>query len=328
MLGTVTKDAFRSWTTKRWVASLPILVWGLVLVSCGGPSGEGSSSPQAAQLEFSFGGLSRSALVHLPPTEDGESPMAVVLVFHGGGGTAEGIERISHFDSVADQNNFVAVYPQGYRKSWADGRGTTPAERAEVNNVGFVGALLDKLEQQHKVDKQRIFATGLSNGAFFSQRLGCDLSDRIAAIAPVAGTQGSNFAPSCQPAYPVSLLEIHGTDDPLVPYQGGVMHGRGGKSSILSAEDVASNWAAIDGCSTSPTTNHVPDQVDDGTHLVIRVYPNCAANTAVELYEVDGGGHTWPGGEQYFSAAIIGKSTGQFDASEAIWEFFTAHPML
>jgi polyhydroxybutyrate depolymerase len=316
--------------TRRWRAALLLfVVYSFLLVACGhlgkqGSSGSTSAS-QAEQVELSFGGLSRTALVHLPSV-DSEAPMPVVLVFHGGGGTAESMERISSFDSVADRGQFIAVYPEAYRRSWADGRGTASADKAQVDDVGFINALLDKLEQQYNVDQRQIFATGLSNGAFFSQRLGCELSDRIAAIAPVAGTLEASFASSCQPAYPVSVLEIHGTVDPLVPYKGGVMRGLGGRSTILSAEDAVGKWAAIAGCSPSPTTATMPDQVDDGTHLATQVFSGCTSGVAIELYEVEGGGHTWPGGKQYLPVFLIGKTTHQFYASNTIWEFFAAHP--
>lgn len=321
-----TTGALRLWR-RRWVALPCVFICGLLLAACARSSAHGSPDPQTVQLDFSFEGLSRSAVIHLPSIEDSETPMPVVLLFHGGGGTAEGMENISGFDDTADQYNVIAVYPSGYRKSWTDGRGTTPDDQLGVDDIGFISALLDKLEQQYKVDSHRVFAAGLSNGAFFSQRLGCDLSDRIAAIAPIAGTQGVNYAPSCQPGRPVSVLEIHGTEDPLVPYKGGAMRGRGGTSSILSAEEVTNNWASIDGCSESPTTNDIPDQADDGTHLVVWSYQDCNANASVKLYEVEGGGHTWPGGEQYLPSLLVGKTTGQFNASDTIWKFFAAHPM-
>src|SRR5919199_4210477 len=161
---------------SKWVTFLLILICGFLIVGCGRLSSEKplrlSSINQTVQV--SLGGLTRTAIVHLP-NEDSETPMPVVLVFHGGGGTAKGMQRISHFDGVADLGHFIAVYPEGYRRSWADGRGKTPADRAGVDDVGFINALLEQLEQQYRIDRRRIFATGLSNGAFFSQRLGCEL---------------------------------------------------------------------------------------------------------------------------------------------------------
>ena len=142
----------------------------------------------------------------------------------------------------------------------------------------------------------------------------------------MAGTQEAGFPASCRPARPVSALWIHGTEDSLVPYEGGVLRGIGRTANILSAEDAVANWAATNSCSQSPNIDDVPDSVDDGTHLVTRTYPNCAANTAVKLYTVEGGGHTWPGGAQYLPVAVVGKTSGQFDASGTIWEFFAAHP--
>ena len=150
-----------------------------------------------------------------------------MLAFHGGGGTAAGMARISGLDAVADQHDFVVVYPQGVGNSWAGGKGDTPADRAGVDDVGFTAALIDHLADQDGIDTRRVFATGLSSGGFMTQRLGCQLADRIAGIAPVAATLIGTIAQTCTPSRPMPVLEIQGTADPLVPYAGGHVRGRG-----------------------------------------------------------------------------------------------------
>ena len=216
-----------------------------------------------------------------------------MLNLHGGGGTGAGQQSLSAFDSVADANNLLVVYPDGYDKSWADGRGASPADRRHVDDVGFLVALVGKLQSEFSVPAGHVFATGMSNGGFMSNRLACDRADVFAAIAPVAGTLGAGVA--CNPSRPVSVMEAHGTADPVVPFNGGKVRGRGGPSQAISAASMIDRWRAVDGCQGDPTMDELPN-VGDGT--VVRRYDSrsCVAGTEVIFYRIDNGGHTWPGG--------------------------------
>jgi polyhydroxybutyrate depolymerase len=271
--------------------------------------------------EIVVGGQSRSYVLHVPPHL--ESPRALVINLHGGGGAAAGQQRISGYDAVADANGFIVVYPQGTSNNWADGRGATDPDRLGVDDVGFVSALIDKLTAEYGIDPRWVFATGLSNGAFMAQRLACDLSEKIAAIAPVAGTLGTGV--TCSPVLPVSVMEVHGTADPLVPYEGGEMTGRGGASTIVSVAATIDRWRTINGCTTEAETLRLPDN-GDGTSVTKSSWSECERDTAVVLYTVTGGGHTWPGGLQYLPEKTIGTTTTQFSISTASWEFFRSHP--
>jgi polyhydroxybutyrate depolymerase len=293
-----------------------------VLAIRGGGAQAGSAA-QDVQGQILSGGRLRTYRVFAPSGDS--APWPVMLVFHGGGGTGEGMERLSGLDAIAGREGFLAVYPDGYRRSWADGRGTSAADAAGVDDVGFVRALLDQLETDYSIDPSRVYATGLSNGALFAERLGCDLSDRISGIAPVAGPLPAAIAPDCAPAEPVSVLLIHGTEDPVVPYGGGEVRGRVG-GAVLSAQQTLATWAAIDGCVGTPQTSNLPDVAGDGTAVSVQRYADCAAGSAVSLYTVAGGGHTWPGGEQYFPVRLIGRTSSQFNAGDTIWQFFVAHP--
>lgn len=263
----------------------------------------------------------RTYLLHVPPHP--ASPLALVVNLHGGGGTAAGQERITGYDRVADEHGFLVVYPQGIDKNWADGRGVDEPDRRHVDDVAFLSALIDQLVRTHGVDPNHVYATGLSNGAFMSQRLACDLAPRIAAVAPVAGTLGMDVP--CTPSAPVSVFEVHGLADPLVPYTGGVMIGRGGRSTIVAAPAMVARWRALDRCTDSPTVRTLPDD-GDGTRVVESSTTRCADGAAVVFVTVRGGGHTWPGGEQYLPVRLIGRTTTQLSASEASWAFFAAHP--
>jgi polyhydroxybutyrate depolymerase len=268
-----------------------------------------------------IGDQTRTYVLHVPPRL--ESPRALVINLHGGGGLAAGQQRISGYDAVADANGFIVVYPQGTSDNWADGRGATEPDRLGVDDVGFISSLIDKLTAEYGIDPRWVFATGLSNGAFMAQRLGCDLSDKIAAIAPVAGTLGTGVR--CSPALPVSVMEVHGTADPLVPYDGGEMTGRGGTSTIVSVASTVDRWRTINGCTAPGETLQLPDN-GDGTSVTKTTWSDCEIGSAVVLYTVTGGGHTWPGGLQYLPEGAIGRTSTQFSASTESWEFFRAHP--
>ncbi len=256
--------------------------------------------------------------MHVPPGP----PKGLVLNLHGGGGTGVGQQGLTDFDAAADADNLVVAYPDGYDKSWADGRGASPADRRHVDDVGFLVALAAKLQNDFGVPVGHVFATGMSNGGFMSNKLACDRADVFAAIAPVAGTLGAGVA--CNPSRPVSVLDAHGTADPLVPFNGGDVHGRGGISHSIPVNSLVDKWRLADGCEGDPSTEALPD-VGDGTFVRRFDSTACAASTEVVFYRIDAGGHTWPGGKQYLPKAVIGPTTRAFDASEVIAQFFLTH---
>ena len=218
------------------------------------------------------------------------------------------------------------MYPQGYGNSWAGGKGDTPADQAGIDDVGFVSTLIDRLAVEDRIDTSRVFATGLSSGGFMAQRLGCQLSNKIAGIAPVAATLLVNIAPTCNPPHPMPILEIQGNADPLVPYGGGHVAGRGpGGYPTLSTTATIAHWASVNGCPAAPQAALLPTVIPDGTQVRTDTYGPCTGAPVV-LYTVIGGGHTWPGGKQYLPVRTLGRTTHQFDASETMWQFFAALP--
>jgi polyhydroxybutyrate depolymerase len=267
---------------------------------------------------FDFGGLARTYTVHVPAGVD--HPSGLVVNLHAAGATGQDQAALTHYDAVADAHGFLVAYPDGIDFSWADGRGASTPDRQGVDDVGFITALVDKLVDEFGIDRGRVYATGLSAGAFMTNRLGCERADLFAAIAPVAGTLGTTVA--CTPSRPVAVMETHGTADPVVPFNGGAMTGRGGVSDILAAPAMADRWRQIDGCQGAPAEDALPD-AGDGTQSHRSTWTGCAAGTAVEFIRVDGGGHTWPGAPTVLAEA--GATSRAFDASDASWQFFAAH---
>ncbi|BBY38804.1 esterase [Mycobacterium mantenii] len=262
--------------------------------------------------------MDRTYMLHVPAGD----PVGLVLSLHGGGGTGISQRGLTGFDSVADAHNLLVVYPDGYDKSWADGRGASPADRRHVDDVAFLVGLVNKLQDDYGIAPGHVFVTGMSNGGFMSNRLACERADVFAAVAPVAGTLGVGV--SCNPSKPVSVWEAHGTADPLVPFKGGAVRGRGGVSHSVSVDTMVGKWRSADGCQGDPAMEALPD-VRDGTVVHRYESTQCAANTEVVFYKIDRGGHTWPGGKQYLPAAVIGPTTRALDGSEAIAQFFLAH---
>jgi polyhydroxybutyrate depolymerase len=240
-------------------------------------------------------------------------------VFHGAGGQGAGFARHTGFGKLADEHGFIAVYPDGIRRRWNDGRSSGPSQ----DDVGFIRSLLDSLNAELLVDTRRIYATGISNGAMFSYRLACDLPGVFAAIAPVAGALPAELAPRCTQAEPVAIAAFQGTADRFVPYTGGAIVRRRGR--VLSAEETMAFWARVDGCSLTATTELEPDRTPgDGTRVRRSEYPGCSHGKELVLYTIEGGGHTWPGGPNA-ARLVVGRVSRDIDATTTIWEFFARH---
>ena len=270
-------------------------------------------------------GLTRDYVVHLPAGHATLSGLPLLFAFHGGLGTDTGMNGLTQLDTVADSDGFAVVYPQGVDTSWNDGRGNTPAQRAGVDDVAFVNAMIDRFISLG-ANGNRIYATGISNGAMFTEFLGCKLAARLAGIAPVSGPMPSLDVPSCQPARPLQVLLIEGNADPIVPYGGGKVDGRDGGGTVISAPATAEFWRSVDGCTQNPPITHPASTVDDGTSVEASVATGCAAGSGVEFLTVVNGGHTWPGGWQYLPAVIVGKTSRQFGASAQLAVFFGLAP--
>ena len=295
--------------TARTAAMLAAVA--LLGVFGGAPAHANPADPPGS---LSYGGWQRTYQVHAPV---GGAPVGLVLNLHGAGMTSGEQAALTDYNAVADQYGFVVAYPDGIDLSWADGRGASIPDRQGIDDVGFLAALIDRLSAEYGIPPGRVFVTGMSAGAFMANRLACQRADLISAIAPVAGTLGAGVP--CAPSRPVSVLQIHGTADPVVPYVGGGMVGRGGPSEILSAPAVAALWAAVDGCPGALTA-----QAPAPGEIQRSVAAGCAGGTEVALVSIDGGGHTWPAGRFALAAAVVGPTSQAINASQASAQFFAA----
>ncbi|HKC05523.1 MAG TPA: PHB depolymerase family esterase [Methylomirabilota bacterium] len=286
-----------------------------------------AAADRATQIHtIEVGGLTRTYLLHVPPSLPA-GPVPLVLVFHGGGGNGIGTERLTRFSELADREGLLVAYPEGVGRNWYDGREFATGSRAHrerIDDVGFVAAALDAIARAHAVDPRRIYATGISNGAVFSHYLAAHLSPRIAAIAPVVGGIADPPDAWLRPERPVSVLILQGTTDPLVPYRGGaIAFGRG---RIIDTEEAARRWARLDGTAPEPRSTVLPAPGKDHCGGLRLTYSGGRDGSEVVLVRLDGGGHTWPGGTQYLPEGLIGRVCRDFSATSIIWEFFRAHP--
>jgi polyhydroxybutyrate depolymerase len=257
------------------------------------------------------GARARAYHAHLPPAVAEGRPLPLVLNLHGFNSNAEQEAGLSRMNATADREGFIVLYPEGtgWAQSWNAGICCGEALTKQVDDVAYIRAVLDEEARHEPVDPKRVYATGMSNGGFLSHRLACELSDRIAAIAPVAGLLGVG---TCQPTRPVSVLQFAGTADALVKYEGG------GMALFPKVEDVMAGWAQRDGCQSHRAVSYQKGDV------TCERYTGCPAGVDVELCKVQGGGHTWPGGTP---VPMLGHTTGDVSATERMWQFFREHPM-
>lgn len=308
----------------------------LILAGTTTPMADPNREPAPAGLTVAtleHAGLTRSYLLDLAPARPGTGKRPLVLVLHGGRGTAARIAASLGFGEVAHREGFAVAYPQAIEGNWNDGRGVQryTAQREQIDDVGFLRRLGRVLVREHDLDPDRVFVTGPSNGGMMSLRLALEAPAEFSAVAAVianlpekvAERHSGDAAP--QPAVPLLLLV--GQDDPLMPFAGGeiTFAGRPGFGSVLSSEETARFFAARYGCDPSPATTLLPNRaLLDGTRVELRTFTGTASSCEIRFYVIDGGGHTWAGTRQRLPPALVGRTSQDVEATELIWEFFAA----
>jgi len=314
-------------------------------------SQQSPEQPAAAQKgdareEIQINDRTRTFVVHLPSGYDSKQRYPVVILLHGSDQDAAEMARLTHFNELADRDSIIAVYPNAlggrwilgggearpyrrgpYRRPGVWGPGYPPPPRSEQGerregalrnqDMQFLHRMLDRLASRYSVDTRRVYAAGLGEGGFMAIRMACTAADRIAAVAVVGAAMPRMF--NCIPSRPIPVLFMNGTDDPIVPYDGGRY--KDGMLRLLSAEDTAKEWARLNRCSEKPTESKLPALQEGGKDTKVYLFDGCQENAQVVLYGVKNGGHSWPGGEQYMSEKEIGKVSNALNANETIWSF-------
>jgi len=270
----------------------------------------------------------RTYLLHIPPQYDGTRPLPMVMFFHGGMGTAKHGAASYGWNEKADKEGFFVVYPNGTGpvQTWNVMHGCGPAFRNNVDDVGFVKALVQDLSAKLKINPKQIYATGMSNGAMLSHRLAAELPQLFAAAAPVAGSIGGKENASAtekripQPANPVAMLIIHGKADHNVMYDGGATQAGVEKGRIdLSVADAVSFWTKANGCSAPPKK-----EVSQNGNVIIEKYAS-ESGADVTLCTIIDGGHAWPGGKR-MRRKVLSETSPSISATDLAWDFFASHP--
>lgn len=277
-----------------------------------------------AEHSIAVGSAARTYLLHVPGGAP-SGPLPLVVVFHGGGGNGRNAAHMSGMNAKADQEKFIVAYPNGSGPisgallTWNTWQCCGYALDNRIDDVAFVRAMVEAIAREHVIDRKRIYATGMSNGGMMAYRVGCELADLFAAIAPVAGALDTN---ECRPSAPVSLIAFHGKADQHVPFEGGapvktvdVRHPRVDKS-VAYAIDF---WKRQDRCETPPANQKKGS-------ILHEAYACPSTSTAVELYAIEGQGHAWPGGEKGIRAGNVDSPTTEISATSLMWDFFARHP--
>lgn len=277
------------------------------------------------------GNYKRSYITYLPKSFSKTKQYPLVFVLHGGGGTANQImdNTQGRFNQLADEHEFIVVYPNGVKKSWNDNnkRDTNGFARQEnIDDVGFIKGLTELFEQEYPINPNAIFACGISNGGLMSQTLAMALPDKIKAIGMVASNFGSIQIEEAKNVSPFSILFIHGTADPIFPYsEGNIKVFRKTRGHVMGIDSSIEYMCRLNGNAITPISTPITNTVvDDGCTSEHIKYPNLKnSNLKVELIKVENGGHTWPGAEkQRLISKLVGKTTQDFNACDFLWDFF------
>jgi polyhydroxybutyrate depolymerase len=270
-------------------------------------------APVFAQINagFQFDAQNRSYIVYTPASYNPGTPVPLVFVLHGFTQSGQSIMNVSAFNSVADTANFIVVYPNGISNAWNTYANIPGASTA--NDIGFIEALIDTVSANYSIDQNRIYSCGFSAGGFMSHLLACKSSRCFAAIASVAGTMTDSVYNSCVPSYNLSVLQIHGTSDNIVNFNGAL----GNKS----ATEVVDLWKNFNACSVAPVITVLPNtNLNDNSTVDLLDYAPCINNNLVQMLRVNGGGHQWPGTSSLLGG--LGTINRDIKASAEIWNFF------
>jgi polyhydroxybutyrate depolymerase len=253
-------------------------------------------------------GVARPLLI-IEPSVVSVTKAPLVVLLHYSGGDADVMANMARAGRLAAEHGAWVVLPEATNGHWGDDPATYPS----TGDVAFLVKVIAHMVAAYPIDAKRVYMAGMSNGGFMTERFACEQAGLIAGAAVDAATMRNSENALCKPSRPVPMLHIAGTQDLLVAYQHPL--------AMLSADDDYARWSSINGCdAASRTDTALPTTVKDGTSVSLRENYDCSGGSAVNLYTVTGGGHAWPGSDLPIS---IGRASGNLDATEAMWSFFT-----
>jgi polyhydroxybutyrate depolymerase len=284
------------------------------VTGCGAP---GQPAPGDHDRVLRLDGRERTYLLHVPPAYDGAERVPLVLNFHGFGSSGRQQANYSRFPAKADAEGFIVVSPDASTTGADTQRQWNLARSDDLpDDIAFVRHLLDELSGELCIDRDRVFAAGMSNGAAFAQQIACAMPERIAAVAAVTALV---YPATCTADLPIAVIGFHGTEDACVPYGGGVVTCGRARGSVAPVEEAARDWARHNGCNLAASAARLSPEVRT------LAFSECDEETAVVLFTIDGGGHTWPGS---IEVPRLGAVTDEIDATEQIWQFFAGQANL
>jgi len=278
---------------------------------------------------ISINNIKRDYYLHLPKNYNTKTSLPLIFFLHGGGQNIKKMARSSLLNSLADKYDFIVVYPIGINKHWKDGRGETYEGKSQENidDVKFIETLISKLIKTHKVNAKKVYVTGVSNGGLMTLRLGCDLSQKLSAIAPVIANIPKRYIGQCKPKTTLPILLMNGTADPIVPYRGGEMKFfKKRMGEVVSTDRTIEFWRRHNHCHKIPTITHLPDvNKRDKSNVKVRLYKGCNHNATVKLYTIQGGGHTMPSKKGFNMPKIVGQKNRDIEGIQVIVDFLLKH---
>ncbi|WP_169567581.1 alpha/beta hydrolase family esterase [Sneathiella limimaris] len=292
-----------------------LLVWTLISTSA-------NASDGLSEHTLVHEGIERQYLRYVPPAAHQiGTPKQLIILLHGGGGTGRSMMRSTGFNRLAAREGFVGLYPSGVNRHWNDGR----PQYQGVDDVGFIlAAIQETMAEIQFLDETQIFLAGMSNGGHMIQRLICEQAARFAGAAIVTAQLTPELIKSCRPSKPLGILYINGTEDPLMPFDGGPIAPQwGSRGTVTSTAETLDFWRMHNTCASFPKVTQLPDlDATDGTLTERLDWPDCAPGAPLRLYRINGGGHAWPRKKQYLPERVIGRTSKDIDANDLIIDFF------
>lgn len=294
---------------------MKLLHLGLAVVALSGCLPYLYTPSDTLEITTKSGDKQREYLLHVPASYSKAKPAPLVITIHGFSQWPAHQLWLSRWNKLADEKGVIVAYPSGtgLPKRWAMG-GSNHAKFDPTADIAFIKRMIAEIARDYRIDASRVYVNGLSNGGGMTYLLACELADHIAAVGLVA--PGIIEPKACKPSRPVPVIAFHGTDDPIVPYGGGTLVVA--PTPFPHIEAWVAAWGGRNGCAPAPVTAPVT------AHVRTMSYHGCAAGSEVVLFTIEGGGHTWPGGEA-LPEIIAGHTTQEIDATRLMWAFFEKH---